>query len=290
VVLTINPEYPKAGESVTASVSTFTADLDNAQISWILNGETMLTGVGKKNFSFTVGNSGFQTTLEVQIETLTGSLVNKKIVIAPSDIDMLWQAYNTYTPPFYKGKTLASNEGQIKVVAIPSIQNLAGYSYTWRQDDKSKQDSSGYGKNSYVYQNSFLDDSNTVEVAVSDILGNSIGSGTISINPGSPKIIFYKKDQILGTNWGNSITDGYTLNKDGDTIVAEPYFFSLGDLNSSGYDFNWFLNGEQTTTPSPPNTLSIKPEGSSGTATIKVIINNTKTLFQSMTKEINVNF
>lgn len=290
IVLNISPQYPKANEEVNASVSTFTTDLNNAKISWILDGSTALEGIGKKDFSFKVGNSGFSTNLEVKIETITGSVINKKITISPSDIDMLWEAYNTYVPPFYRGKALASIEGKVKVVAIPSTQNLAGFSYNWKQDDKSKQDSSGYGKNYYIYQNSYLENSNTVAVAVSDIFGNGIGSGTISINPGNPKIVFYKKDQILGTQWENSISNGFTINKDGDTIVAEPYFFSIKDLNSSGYEFNWFLNGEQTPTPSQKNTLSIKPGGNSGSAIIKVIINNTKTLFQSMNKEINVNF
>lgn len=290
IVLSISPEYPKADDSVTASVSTFSTDLDDADISWILNGNTALEGIGKKTFSFTVGNSGFQTNLEVKIETASGSMIDKKLTITPSDIDMLWEAYDTYVPPFYEGKALAGTEGQIKVVAIPSTQSLAGYSYTWKQDDKTKQDSSGYGKNYYIYQNSYLDNSNDVNVVVSDILGNDIGTGTITITPGSPKIIFYRKDPNLGTEWENSITDGFTLSKDGETLVAEPYFFSIKDLNSSYYGFNWFLNGQQTTTPDQKNTISIKPSTQSGTAIIKVVINNTKTLFQSLDKEINVNF
>ncbi len=291
IVLNINPAYPKAGESVTASLSTYTTDLNNARISWILDNQTMLEGVGKTSFSFKVGNSGFQTNLEAKIETVDGSTLDKKIIISPSDIDLLWEADNTYAPPFYKGKTLASIEGKIKVVAIPSTQNLLGYSYQWRQDDKGKPDSSGYQKNFYIYQNSYLEDNNKVGVTVSDLLGNNIGLGQITITPGNPKIIFYEKDQNLGTKWENALTDGYTLNKNGDTIVAEPYFFSSQDLNSGNLTFNWSLNGEDTLIPNQKNILSIKPEDNkSGTAVVKVVINNTRTLFQSLDKEINVNF
>ena len=291
IVLGINPEYPKQNENVTASVSTFTTDLSNARISWIVNGETVLEGVGKKTFSFKVGSSDFQTTLEVKIETINGSVINKKLIIAPSDVDLLWQSSNTYVPPFYKGKALASIEGAVKIVALPSTQNFSGLTYKWKQDGKSKTDSSGYEKNYFTYTNSYLEDSNTVEVAVSDIFGNSVGTNKISISPGNPKIIFYRKDQSLGTRWENALTDGFSINTAGDMIVAEPYFFSNKDLNSSGYTFNWYLNGEDTLIPNQKNILAIKPEnGKSGNTLVKVIINNTRTLFQSMEKQINVNF
>lgn len=291
IVLQISPEYPKANEEVRASLSTFTTDLNNARISWTLDGETVFEGMGKKNFSFKVGNSGFQTNLEVKIETINGSVINKKISISPSDIDMLWEAYNTYAPPFYKGKTLVSIEGNVKVVAIPSVQGLAGFNYKWKQDNKNKLSSSGYEKNYFIYKNSYLEDVNAVEVTVSDLFGNGIGFGETLISPGNPKIIFYKKDPLLGIRWENSLTNGFNINSNGETIIAEPYFFSSKDLDSGSLTFNWSLNGQDTLIPNQKNILAIKPtSGKSGNTVIKVIINNTKTMFQSMTKEINVNF
>ncbi len=291
IVLNINPQYPKANEAVSASVSTYTVDLNNARISWALNGNTVLDGMGKKSFSFKVGDSGFPTNLEVKIETINGSIINKKITINPSDVDLLWEANNTYVPPFYKGKTLTSTEGGVKVVAIPSTQNLAGFNYKWKQDDKGQSDSSGYEKDSYTYINNFLEENNTVEVSVSDLFGNNLGTNNVSITPGKPKIVFYKKDQNLGTRWENALSDGFTINKDGETIVAEPYFFSNEDLNSGDLTFEWLLNGQDTLIPNLKNIFSLKPENNtSGSANIKLIINNNKTLFQSMSKEINVNF
>ena len=292
IVLGITPEYPKINEDVTASVTTYATDLNNARITWILNGDVVLVGVGKKSFSFKVGDSDSQTTLEVKIETTDGATLSKKTTLSPSGVDMLWEAYNAYVPPFYKGKTLASIEGSVKVVAIPSNQNPAGLNYQWKKDDKVQQDSSGYQQNYYIYKNSFLEDENNIAVTISDILGNNIGANNISITPGNPKILFYRRDPALGTRWENIIADNFGINTNGETIVAEPYFFSNNDLSSTGYDINWFLNGEKTQTPNDQrNTLSIKPEsGTSGTTSIKVNINNNKTLFQSVEKQINVNF
>lgn len=291
IVLSINPKYPKVNEEVKATLSTFTIDLNNTKISWTLDGKTTLEGIGKKSFSFKVGDASFPSNLEVRIETINGSVINKRITISPSDIDMLWEAYDTYVPPFYKGKALAPVEGQIKVVAIPSTQNPAGFNYRWEQDYKSKPSSSGYEKNYFIYRNSYLEDKNMIEVTVSDFFGNSIGLGKVSINPGSPKIVFYKKDPILGTKWESALSDWFNINRDGETIVAEPYFFSKKDLNASNYTFDWSLNGEKVLIPNQKNTLSIKPEGDkSGNSLIKIIIKNNKTLFQNLDKKINVTF
>jgi len=291
IVLNINPKYPKANEEVRASVSTFTTNLDNARISWMLNGETVLEGMGKKTFSFSAGDLELQTILEVKIETINGSVVNKKIIISPSEVDLLWQGYDVYTPPFYKGRSIPPVEGGVKVVAIPSNQSLAGFNYKWKRDYKNMPDASGYEKNYFIYNNSYLENKSSVEVTVSDLLGNGIGANKTTIDLGNPKIVFYQKDLILGTKWENALTNGFAINKDGATLIAEPYFFSKKDLRSSNYSFKWFLNGEESLIPDQKNFLSLKPLNEKpGNTAVKIIIKNTKTLFQTLEKTINVNF
>jgi hypothetical protein len=293
IVLTINPQYPKADANVTASLSSYSTDLDKANISWTLNGQLALQAVGQKNFSFTVGDAGTQTILAVQIQASDGSFINKDITITPADIDMLWEAEDAYTPPFYEGKTIAPSEGMIKVVTLPASNtgNGENYVYNWKQDGNAEADSSGYGKNSYSFKNSYLEPSNTVEATVSDLYGNSIGDGQITITPGTPKILFYEKDPTLGTEWQQALADGFTINPNGETLVAEPYFFTPKDLTSSNLQFTWSLGGSPINTPTVPNELSIKPaSGQSGSSTIELSINNIKTLFLSMDKTLNVNF
>lgn len=291
IVLNLNPKYPKANEEVHASVSSFVTNLDNARISWILNGDTILEGMGKKTFSFSASDSELSTTLEVKIETINGSVVSKKITISPSDVDLLWQGYDVYTPPFYRGKSIAPIEGTVKVVAIPGNQSMAGFNYKWKQDNKNIPDSSGYEKNYFIYSNSYLDNKSKIEVVVSDLLGNGIGSNKIEVGLNNPKIVFYEKDTNLGIKWEKALTDGFIIEKDGDTIIAEPYFFSKSDLGSSNYSFKWFLNGEESLIPGQKNFLSLKPlNDTSGNTAVKIIIKNTKSLFQSLEKTINVNF
>ncbi|MCX6751262.1 MAG: hypothetical protein NT161_00630 [Candidatus Nomurabacteria bacterium] len=297
IVLSISPQYPNPNQNVNATLSSHTINLDKANISWSVNDQEKSVGVGKKSFSFTMGAIGSPTTLSATIDTIDGQSISKTTTITPAGVDMLWEAYDAYVPPFYKGKALAPSQGQFKVVAVPNLVNQSGkvnmnnLSYSWTKDDNVQSNSSGWGKSSFIFQNSYLDRDNTVEVKVSDISGGTNASGRITLNTTTPKILFYENNPQLGVKWETALSNGFLVNTNGTTVNVEPYFFSPKDISSSELTFDWSLNGEKISTPSPKNILSIKPEaGQSGSATIKIDINNVNTLFQSLSKQLNVQF
>jgi len=291
ITLSLNPQNPKANDYVAASIASNSTDLTKAQISWLLNGQMSIQKVGQTNFSFNVGDVGTQTSLEIQIQTADGSSIDKKITINPSSIDMLWEAVDSYVPPFYEGKALSPAEGTIKVVAVTDSNNGEVYGYNWRQDDSNMADSSGYGKSSYSFKNTFLDTSNTVAVTISDLLNNTIGDGQITLIPATPKILFYERDPALGIKFQKSIDDGFTINPNGSTIVAIPYFINPKNLNSSDLDIKWSIDSNQIDTPAVKNELGIKPvSGQSGSSVIDFVVNNINTLSLNLEKSLNVNF
>jgi hypothetical protein len=297
IVLDISPQYPNQNQNVTATLSSYATNLDKAHISWSTNNQETSEGIGKKVFYFTTGNLGSSLTLTATINTVDGQSIQKTIIVISADIDMLWEASDSYAPPFYKGRTLAPSQGAFKVVAMPSLINNGGkvnvnnLSYVWTKDGDIQPDSSGWGKNFFIFQNSYLDKENIVEVKVSDITGGANTAGTIQLQTSIPEIVFYEDDPLLGVRWENALKDGARVNREGETLVAEPYFFSPKNINSPDLALDWFLNGEQIQIPNPKNMLSIKPEnGQSGNAIIRVVVNNINTLFQSLEKQINVQF
>jgi len=297
IVLGITPQYPNPNQNVSATLSSHSINLDKANISWSVNDQEKSVGIGKKSFSFTMGTVGSPTTLSAIIDTIDGQSISKTTTITPAGVDMLWEAYDAYVPPFYKGKALAPSQGKFKIVAVPNLVNQSGkvninnLSYSWTKDDNVQSNSSGWGKSSFVFQNSYLDRDNTVEVKVSDISGGANASGRIILNTVNPKILFYENDPALGVKWETALNNGFTISSEGQILNVEPYFFSPKNINASELTFDWFLNGEKISTPDPKNILSIKPEeGKSGSATIKIDINNVNTLFQTMTKQLQVSF
>jgi len=296
IVLITSPQYPNPGQEVRATLNTRVTNLDKANISWSVNNQELARGIGMKSFSFKVGNAGIPTILSIIIDTFDGQSLTKSATITPAGVDILYEAYDSYVPPFYKGKALVPKQGTFKVVAIPNLINQTGkvnplnLSYSWIKDGSIVSKSSGWGKNYFIFQNSYLDRENTIEVKVSDIAGGTNASKKINLSTVNPKIMFYKYDPLSSTERGPTLRNGLFINEEGSTIIAEPYFFSPKDLSSSDLIFDWYIGGEKIRTPDIKNILSIKPQGDYGSSAIKLIINNKKTLLQRMEKQINVSF
>lgn len=296
VNISIYPSYPTPNQNVRATLNSQAVDLDKAFISWSLNGEELLRGIGKKEFQFNTGNLGEVVSVSALIDTTSGNNLIKSISVSPAEVDMLWEAVDSYTPPFYKGKALAGSQGTVKVVAIPSFASQSGtssknLSYTWVKDGKTQPQFSGWGKSYMVFQNSYLDTENEAEVRVSDLLGNTTAAGSITLTTSNPKILFYRNTPEGGTDWGEALSNGFLVDSKGDTIVAEPYFFSEKDVDSSNISLEWFLNGQKVEVPGRKNTISIALESEEhGSAVIKAAVENVRTLFQSAEKEIRVSF
>ncbi len=297
VVLSISPDSPSPNQNVDATVGSYSINLDKANISWSVDNQELSNGIGRKKFSFKTGDLGSPTILSVTIETVDGQNLLKTLTISGAEVDLLWEAEDAYVPPFYRGKALAPSQGRFKVVAMPNFVNQTGkvspknLSYAWTKDDNASSSSSGWGKSYLIIQNSYLDKVNLAEVKVSDISGGVSVSGKIVLNTSKPKIFFYKNDPSLGIQWENALSNNFAINSNGETIVAEPYFFSPKNIDASELKFDWLLGGQKIETPSPKNILSIKPEtGQSGGSTIEAIVENTNTLFQVTEKQIKVNF
>ncbi|HPS21484.1 MAG TPA: hypothetical protein PLO44_01605 [Candidatus Paceibacterota bacterium] len=290
ISLSINPKQPGPNETVYATLASYAVDLNKTLITWSTNGQDLVQGVGQKTFSFKTGASGAQTVLGVKIDATDGSSANKQITIAPATVDLLWEAVDSYVPPFYKGKALVPTESAVKVVALLNSKNSNGAIYNWKLDDKAKTDSSGYGKNYYYFQKTYLDKTNSVRVSVTNILGNTVGTGKLDINNQSPKIVFYKKDPKLGTMWEQALKDYFQIKSEGELIVVEPYFISPKNLISSDLKLTWELNGSPVATPTTKKELGIKPESKNGSSIIKVTVENIKSMFLNSSQEINVKF
>jgi hypothetical protein len=297
ISLDIFPENPSPNQNINATLNSYSIDLNKADIIWSVNSKIIKEAVGGKTFSFNAEALGSSTLLEAHIRTSDGQNILKNMTISPTELDLLWEAYDSYTPPFYKGKAMVSEEGTFKVVAMPNMNTERGkttvgnLSYDWILDNTPQQIESGWGKNYLLVKNSYLDNGNTAEVAVSDAFSSANTSGLINLKTSKPKIIFYKNNPRQGTIYEQAINDTYNMSESGAILVAEPYFFSIKNINSKEFEFNWFLNNTQTQTQNPKNFLSIRPtNGQKGSAKIKVNINNSKTLFQSLEKELNIIF
>ena len=296
ILVSVAPENPAPDEDVTITINSYASNLDTVFISWSVDGKSVLSGVGKKSFSLKAPSAGSETSVVAAVYLPDGE-IDKRIIIKPFVMILLWQTDDSYTPPFYRGKALPTPESQIKIVAMPEIRNGTSLikpknmTYSWKKDYTNNVDGSGYGKDSFVFVNDYLESSTTIDVAASTIDQKSSSSASIAVETTDPKIMFYKKDPKLGTVWEHALFDGHKVVGD-ETIEASPYFISPKDLRIPILTWNWAVNDSAVETIGiNKNLIPLKVQpGVSGTAKINLEISSKYKIFATTNKELNVEF
>lgn len=296
VSISMNPLNPGSNEDVSVSLVSYSSDLNKADITWILDGKRSLSGPGEKQFSFKTLSTGTLSKLTVIIKTSEGENITKSIEIRPSEIDLIWEATDSYVPHFYKGKALPGRESGVKIVAIPNGK-IAGKNisasdliYTWKRNFSIEGKMSGYGKKTFSFSNGILKKDEAIGIEARSKNGEFSAKKDISINFIIPNIVFYEKNPLSGIFYGRSIPGSISIPTLSEkTIVAEPYFFSVGSGGKNKLSYEWKLNNEKISSPRTPSEITLKSDAEPGVARASLRVENTKTMYQETNATLLIN-
>lgn len=244
------PQFPKANENIFFEVISYSTDLNQATIIWLKNGKQVVSGVGLKNFSTKAGRLGEKIKVSAFIKTSDNKEVVKTATVIASEVDLIWEA-NSYTPPFYKGKALFPNEGDITVVAFPHILNDGGQRindnriiYKWMIGDKVLVENSGVGKKTYTYTSDILLDpfDITVEASAPDM--SRTAKNSIFVESINPIALFYKNDPIFGILSEKNIEGVLKISDPEIVLTVIPYFFSVKRRDNGLLNYEWNMNNK----------------------------------------------
>lgn len=289
----IIPENPEPYEDVIINISSYSTDIDKAIISWQNNNGMVQSGIGKKSISFKAPGPNSVVYFDIIVSPVgQASTIKKRIIINPSDLDILWESVDGYTPPFYKGKALPSRGSIIKVVAIPNsntiTSGIGNIDYTWMSNDDTKEEVSGYNKNSYIFKNSLFDLTNEIEVKASSVSGNYDARKSISIPTYNPRLVFYKKSPTDGILFNGGISDDFSMVEDQSTFVAAPFYLATKGKENS-FDYSWYINGNLTPTIGKKSEITIRPNSRDGYIDMELVVENLSELYQKITNSFTIN-
>lgn len=282
IIINVSPQNPEPYQRVTINLISYATDLNRAMITWQKGSEIVSSGYGKTSYSF--DGSAPDTSIVFDIKITTEEMIssiNKRVSINFSEVVLLWESVNGYTPPFYKGKSFVSKKGKIKVVAIPNTNksNPGNFSYSWGLEDEIKNEISGYGKNYIILNNNYLDNKEKIKVIATSINNQFSASKEITVPIVSPFIVFYKKTTEEGVLYNKGTTNEMSANQGENTIVATPYY-----LEYKGYedDFNyqWKINDSIIKTPSKKTEITVRPTSSGGYSEIEVYLKGINNILQ----------
>jgi hypothetical protein len=283
----ISPETPRPGDEVTIKVEAYGTDLNTHLIDWKINGASILHGIGQKKFKFTMGKSGTITNVDLTISPKNAPEIKRSYTFAPVDVDILWQA-NTYTPPFYKGKSLYTPESTVMFTAIPNI-SIGGVKidpseavYKWSENYEVQGDKSGFSKNTYEFIGPIILRPVTIQTEVYAAVDKNIkGVNSFELSNVYPQAIVYEDSPIYGVLYNRAVNNGYAMSQREVRLAVSPYYFSTDNKNDK-VSYDWALDDSPLDIPVSENsTVFRRTDNSRGQAKISVGISEDTKALQS---------
>ncbi len=170
-------------------------------------------------------------------------------------INIEWQAIDSYTPTFYKGRALPGEEAYIKALALLDVNSASGkintdsLYYAWKYNDYYVYSASGTGSKTIYFALDKLQQINTLELDVYSDSSQStlLGKKIIQIQPIQSLPMLYKKNDNNIITYANAINKKYQDFKvssgDSFSIIAEPYFFSVKNTLDPVLSYSWTADG-----------------------------------------------
>lgn len=297
LVLSINPTYPGPNEEITASVESYSFDLNNTTISWFIDGILEQQTVGGTTFIFNSGKLGTSVDVDVVASTNDTTLGTKQITIHPTDADILWQG-NTSAHPLYKGRHIPSTGSTINVEVIPhfftqlkSELRADELSYQWRIDGKALPHASGRGKNTITISQTKPIKSILTEVEIRSEDSQLVMKKSVSIPVQQSELFIYENHPLLGQLFNNAISKSYTLTSQETKFIAYPFFMSIDNRNAEEVTYAWSLNGKPITLGEDKSSITVGQSGEEdGSAKISVSTRNSEKIFQEGASNFIIKF
>jgi hypothetical protein len=283
-----SPQYPAPGEEVALSVASYAMDLDRSTLRWYIDGTLIAEGSGQNSITTTAGKLGSRTRIVVTAEDQDGILGRAEAVIAPSEVEILWEG-DSYAPPFYKGRTLAGPSGVIRAHALARLVRPNGSSvreadivYTWYRNNT--RIASGRGKSSVTFGGPALYGSEDISVTAESIDAELRGEAKITIQATDPKVELYENHPLFGVLYHRALVGSVSTVETEQKVAAVPYFANTRSPRDSALEYAWTVNGK-TIEPDPksPELLTIISNGYRGPANVTLKITSADDLVMRST-------
>jgi hypothetical protein len=250
VAVEVIPKIPGPNEKVRLKLNSYSFNLNNYFIVWSKDGERQSSGYGEREFSFTTGDSGEITDIIAVIQ-YEDQVFRKQLRFSPSQIDLLWEVSDGYSPPFYKGKVLPLKQSDIRITAIPETlliepSDAPNLVYYWDKNYQRQGSDSGFGRQYYDFSIDPLLKEEKITVTSNDRRENSFAKSTIDIDGSivSPKVLFYEVNDDGRVLTQRALNYNNIINKDTVRLSFHPLNMSSTRENFTDLFVGWSINGE----------------------------------------------
>lgn len=295
VSFSVSPDLPRPGQTVEITAESSSLDLQRAEVTWRVDGSVVQQDIGANTYTLTAGELGSEQRISITAHTEERQISGTH-TLRPTRVSIGWEG-ETYTHPFYKGAALHTPGSEVTLVAFPEFVRPDGTRidpdnlvYTWRRDNTVLGGQSGFGAQSITLENpGVLRDLNIrVDVSTQDEILRGRTSVTIPVS--QPELRFYTVHPLLGTQFNQAHDTDISIDSDELTLTAVPYFMSVNEPATSDLSYAWSVNDESVSVGEQQNVLTLRPQGSGGSAAVSLEINHASRMLQNIQRELTVTF
>ncbi len=298
IIANVYPEIPGPNEEVRIHLNSYVFNLNNYYIAWFLDGRKVSEGFGVRDFRFKMGRPGEVRRVKAVID-VNGRIFKKEYRFAPAEVDLLWQAIDAYTPPFYRGKAIPLYQAKVRVLAIPETKIIAptdspNLVYYWKRNKRNIVIGSGFGKNTYTFEADPLRLEETIEVTTNDRRENSFAQSSVTIpfKDNKAEILFYEIDENGRIKTNRALNRFSTVKGDSIHFAFHPLNLSTTEPNFIDLFVGWMVNGKERAPQDfgKQDEMNITTEGQAGDVEVGLHLENIKKLLQTADAKMMLHF
>ena len=291
VNLISQPQFPGPNTEVTISLDDYSIDTAGANIAWYLDSIEQPTFRNARATIIKTGDLGKKVTVRVALTRNNLPPLTASLDIIPTKIDVILES-NTYTPSFYQGRALPSNESNVRAIVVvhDGTEVLdTSYTYTWSLGEKVLLGGPIKGKNILTFTMPHYDDERlSVEVFAPN--GKIVGKQSLVLKSSKPELHFYEQSPLRGL-FNKEVTDPLQLIGEETTLYGEPYFMNLNNANDDSAEFSWAIDGTKTAhDATSKNAITLRHVGGKGSASLSLAVVNNKNIPQFVKKAFQIIF
>jgi hypothetical protein len=284
----VSPEGPRPRETITLTLSPLDATLSTSIITWYRNGAAFAKGEGMVVATTTAPDLGAALDVRARIEGETTFTSNA--TIRSGSVTLLWSA-DTYTPPFYQGRALPTENSTIRAEAIPELV-LNGTQiapkdlvFTWSINGVNQPKLSGRGKTRAVIR-APLGGIRTIGVTTTTKDNVYSASATVTIPINQNIVHLYREHPLFGTLFHRVLPEAISLNETDVELTAVPFFSDTSSPNT--LEYSWTINGAPAAINSErPQHVRLTSEGL-GSAALSLTLTNALQVLEETRREWSV--
>jgi hypothetical protein len=210
--------------------------------------------------SFVAGDLSEKSVVNVSVSKSGGPSLTASRVFVPVMLDMILEA-DTYTPSFYKGRSLPIKDASVRIVTVlnGTPLNPSEYAYKWSLGNTVLFGGPVRGKmTAEMTMPSFSNKRLWVEVF--DQKGILVAENSMILEFFEPELFFYEESPLRGLV-GRAIGEEWLMKGEETTFTAVPYYFNV-PLISGDTHYDWEINNKNVYPDfKTPNKFSVqKPE------------------------------